>query len=672
MKRHEKRFEGSGGTLRTPSVAEPDSTPLSADLLRVTILEARDAAHKFELLLESAPDAVIGVDIEGNIVLANAQTERLFGYTKDELLGQPVEMLLPDAVRRVHVRHRESYGASPHIRSMGAGMDLEARRKDGSRFPVEVSLSPLETKDGLLVTSIVRDVTQRKEVEQALRRSEENFRTLFERAPYGIYRSTPNGRYVMANPAMIKLLGYESEDELKKLDIGTDVYQDSELRDQLVAEYEDKEILDAVELNWKRKDGTPITVRINGRVVRDSEKRETFYEVVVEDITERKLLEAQFRQAQKMEAIGRLAGGIAHDFNNLLMVIQGFGELLDKSLEAGHSARRPLQEILGAAQRATNLTRQLLSFSRRDSAHLAQINLNEIVFGLEQMLRRMIREDIALTTVLADDLELIEADPGQIEQIIVNLAVNARDAMPDGGRLRIETNNVALTPEGLSVFPGMDAGSFVRVRVSDTGEGMDAETQMRIFEPFFTTKEHDQGTGLGLANVYAIVRQAGGQITVFSSPGDGTRFDIYFPRCAPAQASAVKIEQPLGRLSGNETILLVEDEDALRHLAREFLQGMGYQILPAANGKEAIEVAVAYPGPIDLLISDMVMPGMSGAELAEYLQARRNDMRVLFMSGYSPKTIPRLGLDGRPSLFLQKPFPLATLAAHIRQALAAQ
>ena len=669
MKGDKKNEERRSGLLGSLAVPEPEGAPVSDDLLRTAIQEARDAARRFEQLLESAPDAVVGVDIEGSIVLVNAQTEKLFGYTREEMIGQSVEMLLPESVRRVHVRQRESFTAAPHVRPMGAGMDLQAMRKDGSHFSVEISLSPLETDDGLLITSIIRDVTQRKKDEEALRLSEENFRSLFERSPHGIFRSTPEGRIVLANPALVTLLGYESEEQVLQLDMERDVYQDPEQRRKLVAEHKHKKSVEGIELDWKRRDGTPITVRINSRAGRAPNSSESFYESVVEDITERKLLEAQLRQSQKMEAVGRLAGGIAHDFNNLLMVIQGFGELLGKSLEVGHVARRPLREILGAAQRATNLTRKLLSFSQKEKGSTDLVNLNQIVFGMEQMLCRMIREDVTLKTVLADDLGFIEADPDHIEQAILNLAVNARDAMPSGGEIRIQTDNAVLMPGEAQAFPGMAEGSFVRLRISDTGTGMDAETQTRIFEPFFTTKDEEKGTGLGLANVYATVSQSGGHITVFSQPGVGTRFDIYFPQSEGVASFATKTHQSFTNLGGTETILLVEDEDALRNLTHEFLQGLGYNILSAANGKDAVELSSAHYGNIDLLIADMIMPGMGGAQLAEHLQARRNELQVLFISGYSPDEVPLAGRDGRPTLFLQKPFPLDTLAAHIRQAL---
>lgn len=660
-----RREKKAGSTSTQLRGEEPGS---SGDRLRQSP-ETREAERKFELLLEAAPDAIVGVDIEGNIALANAQTEKLFGYSRAELMGQPVEILLPDAVRRIHIRHRESFTAHPHMRLMGAGLDLEGRRKDGSTFPVEISLSPLETEDGLLITSIIRDVTERKEAEEALRRSEENVRTLFERAPYGIYRSTPDGRFLMANPAMVKLLGYDSEEDLFQLNIARDVYRDPAQRAEIISRNKKKDHVENLELEWKRKDGTPITVRIAAQVTHDEGTGGIFYETVAEDITEQKSLEGQLRQAQKMEAIGRLAGGIAHDFNNLLMLIQGYGELLENALEKDHRGRASLDEILDAARRATSLTRQLLSFSRKQAVQMQRLHLNDIVMQTERMLRRIIGEDIVLITDLEPDLGPVEADSGQIAQIILNLAVNARDAMPEGGRLIIQTENFDPAKDREYAFLGMGENPCVSLTVSDTGIGMDAETQSKIFEPFFTTKEKDKGTGLGLANVYGIVRQAGGQIAVSSQPGKGCTFRIFLPRAGAAAQPPSERGRRRADSTGTETVLLVEDESALRNLAEEFLKTKGYRVFSAADGEEALRLAAQHGDTIDLLVTDMVMPSMNGSELAERLGRSHPNLKSVFISGYTPEELAGEHGAMMNGQFLQKPFPLDALAERVREVL---
>jgi len=495
-------------------------------------------------LLESAAQGIIAVDRDGRVVLANRKTEEMFGYTREELLGSPVDMLLPESVRSAHVREREEYFARPRIRPMGAGMDLAGRRKDGSEFPVEVSLSHIDTPDGLFAIAFVSDISQRKQLEE------------------------------------------------------------------------------------------------------------------------------QLIHAQKMEAVGRLAGGVAHDFNNMLTVISGYNRMILDDLSPLDPLRGNAEEILKAADRAAALTNQLLAFSRRQIMRPCVLNVNAVIANTEKMLRHVIGEDVHLMLSPARDAGNIRADPGHIEQAVVNLAVNARDAMPAGGRLAIETANVRLDETYARTHSGMHPGEFVMIAVSDTGHGMDGETRRHIFEPFFTTKERGKGTGLGLATVYGMVKQCGGDIWVYSEPGKGTTFKLYFPRVADALDYPAAGEADTPKALGGETILVVEDDKAVRELTVRTLQRIGYKVLTAATGAEAVEISKAHAGIIALLLTDVVMPSMNGTQLADTLLAARPGMKVLYLSGYTENTVVHHGVLDPGVDFLPKPFSREALARKIREILA--
>jgi two-component system cell cycle sensor histidine kinase/response regulator CckA len=392
------------------------------------------------------------------------------------------------------------------------------------------------------------------------------------------------------------------------------------------------------------------------------------------DVTDRKKLEEQFRQSQKMEAVGRLAGGIAHDFNNLLMVIQGYADLLAEQLPASDSLRRKAEQIQTAAQRATSLTQQLLAFSRRQMLAPKVLNVHGVVADMEKILRRLIGEDIELQTFSAPDLWLVKADRSQIEQVIMNLAVNARDAMPRGGRLTIETANVDIDGSTLHPPAVLPPGNYVMLAVTDNGCGMDAETQAHIFEPFFTTKEKGKGTGLGLATVYGVVKQSGGYIWVYSEPDHGTTFKIYLPKIDVDIAGAGRDRPVDTRLlsRGSEVVLLVEDETGVRELARQYLEMSGYTVLEAEDGHTALELAGMHAGPIHLLLTDVVMPGISGRELADRVAAIRPGIKIVYMSGYTDQSVIHHGILEGDAVLLQKPFTLAALAAKLREILAVE
>ena len=552
------------------------------------------------------------------------------------------------------------------------GEDLAARA-------LEAGAGDALTKGNLrrLVPVIRRELREfgersaRRETEAALRASEASYSALVERAPLGIYRSTPTGRFLSANAALARMLGYDSPEHLLTLDMARDVYADPEERRRLVEQdtYTDR-VYDELEATWKRKDGARIRVQLSVRASRDKDGRVEFYEAFVRDITTQRQLEAQLAQAQKMEAIGRLAGGVAHDFNNLLTVILSYSDLLLEDLPAGSADRDDVTQIRKAAQGASELTRQLLAFSRQQVLQPKVVDLNTAVSGIERLLARVLREDIKLRCALAPDAGTIRVDPGQLEQVLMNLAVNARDAMPQGGLLTIETANVDLDAEYLQAHAMAKPGRYVMLAVTDTGVGMDAATQARIFEPFFTTKEVGKGTGLGLATVQGIVQQSGGFIWVYSEPDHGTVFKIYLPLVDEPVSQTERATAEDTR--GTETVLVAEDVTAVRAVTREMLRRYGYTVLEAADGATALEVAANFKEPIHLLLTDVVMPDLNGRDLAARLQAARADLKVLFMSGYTDDAVVRHGILQQGIAYLQKPFTPESLARKVRTVLDAE
>jgi PAS domain S-box-containing protein len=504
--------------------------------------------------------------------------------------------------------------------------------------------------------------------QERLRRSESNFRSLVMNAPYGICRCNALGTLQDANPAMIAMFGYASAAELTGRHLGS-LYADAQQWFQTADYFHARKEFNNLITECVRKDGAAIVARISGRSIANGKEGSTF-EIFMEDITETRMLELQLRQAQKMEAIGRLAGGIAHDFNNLLMVISGYSEFLLERVGPDVRLRGPAQEIANATQRATALTRQLLAFSRKQMLAPKVLDLNEVVAENLKMLTRMIGEDIDLVMVPSPVLGAVRADPGQIDQVIMNLTVNARDAMPQGGKLTIETANVTLDENFARTHAPLTAGNYVMLAISDTGVGMDSETQSRIFEPFFTTKGA-KGTGLGLSTVYGIVKQSGAFIFVDSQPRRGTAFRAYFPR-VDAREDAAAASESLGlprAKRGQETILLVEDEANLRRLARQYLETQGYKILEAEDAAAALQIVDGHKGSLDLLLTDVIMPGLNGRELATHVSNQLPNVRVLYMSGYAENAIGHDGtLDAGINL-LQKPFSLPALRDRVREVL---
>jgi len=505
-----------------------------------------------------------------------------------------------------------------------------------------------------------------------LAESENLYRSTFDAAPVGIVHLSLDGRWLQVNRRLCDLLGY-SREELQSADVhqllrSQDVPGEAAALQQMAAGTLDRHVLE--EKAYRRRDGADIWVRVNMSVHRGARGEPLQFISLIEDITERRALEAQVRQANKMDAIGQLASGVAHDFNNLLSVVLTYSELLADDLKPGDPMRADLVEIRGAGLRAVALTRQLLAFGRQQVLQPKVVCLNEIVGALEMMLRRLIGEDIELVANVAPKVGKVLVDPGLLDQVIVNLVVNARDAMPDGGKLTIATAEVELDEAYASAHPGVSRGRHVMLAVTDTGVGMDGKTQARMFEPFFTTKEVGKGTGLGLATVFGIVKQNGGTIQVQSEPGKGTRFEVYFPRVDRKASISSTFPAPERRtLRGSETILLVEDDEHVRHLAQAVLRRYGYDVLEAQGAADALLLSEQHAGPVHLLLTDVVMPRMSGPQLAARLLKTRPEMKIIYMSGYMDDAVMRQVGQDSAVVFVQKPITPETLGRQVRETL---
>lgn len=535
-----------------------------------------------------------------------------------------------------------------------------------SRRPFTVG----QTKALSVLANVAAPALASAKLHREVQEAEARYRSIFENAVEGMYQATPSGEIVAANPALAHILGYESPEELiaAKTKLATQVCVDADARAKLLAELEQRDVIKGIEVQVFRKDGKKIWASVGARAIRDASGNCLRYEGGVEDVTERKQLEEQLLQSQKMEAIGTLAGGIAHDFNNLLTAIIGYSQLAGARLREGEPLYKEIEEIRKAGTRAADLTGQLLAFSRKQVLQPKLINLNVIVTNFNHMIRRVIGEDIELVCSLDGELRQIKADPGRIEQVLMNLAVNARDAMPTGGKLIIETANTILDEDYARLHFDVIPGPHVMLAVSDTGCGMDAETQSHMFDPFYTTKDLGRGTGLGLSTVFGIVKQSGGDIWVYSERGRGTTIKVYLP-CAKADENEEYQELHQVASTGTETVLLVEDHVQVRSLAATVLRECGYEVLEASGGDEALHIAQGFAGTIHLLLTDVVMPNMGGKDLAEQIKRIRPETKILFASGYTGDAVLLHGVVEARAAFIQKPFTPNALANKVRQVL---
>ncbi|HKO04931.1 MAG TPA: PAS domain S-box protein [Candidatus Acidoferrales bacterium] len=626
------------------------------------------ATHKpveelFELQVAAlgvAANPVVITDRTGTILWVNPAFEALTGYTRQEAVGQSTRLLKSDGnPPALYKQMWETILAGQKWRG-----ELVNRRKDGSLYDEEMTITPVRT-GGAGVTHFIGiklDITERKRAEEILRRQA----SLFDQTYDAVLVWDWEGSLTFWNRAAERLYGFSREEALGKSSqklLGTRTEGD---RGVILAALERDSRWEG-EIEQVTRDGRRIRLESRMTLVRASGS--AYVLEVNRDISERHLLEEQFRQSQKMEAVGRLAGGIAHDFNNILGVILGYSDVLLARPELHEQLQNKVDEIRKAGLRAASLTRQLLAFSRQQVLEPRVVDPNAIVADLSKMLRRLIGDDIKLITIAAPAVGRVRIDPGQIEQVLMNLAVNSRDAMPQGGVLTIETADVVLDREYVRQHPVAVSGSYVMLAVSDTGAGMDAETQRHIFEPFYTTKGAVKGTGLGLATVYGIVKQSGGYIWVYSEVGKGTTFKIYLPRVEEKAAPVKLSEFEPQSLRGTETILLVEDAESLRNVVRESLESHGYAVLAAANADEALRVAASYQGPLHLLLTDVIMPGRHGRALAEALAPLHPETRVLYMSGYTDDAIVHHGVLESGTAFLQKPFTLNALGSKVRAVL---
>jgi PAS domain S-box-containing protein len=636
--------------------------------------QLRQSEERYQTLMELSPDGIVIHDV-GRIVYANPAAIRLMGGRQaEDLVGRSVLDFVHPDYRELVVERQRVLAESAESADL-----VEERfiRLDGQEIDVEVVAHSVTYNGRRAVKVLAHDVTARKRAESGLRASHERFRLLTENVrDYAIMMLDPAGYIVSWNSGAERMTGFRADEAIRqhvgKLFPEEDVDADRPggMLEQAVRNGR------CQEEGWRiRRDGSRFWASVAVTALLDPSQQIVGFAKIVRDLTERRDAEEalrrsedHLRQAQKMEAIGRLAGGIAHDFNNLLTAIQGHAQFLIEDLNDDSTTQSDAIEIKRAADRAAALTRQLLAFSRRQVLQPQVLDVNRVIRDIQSLLRRVIREDIALVTSLEDGLWDVYADAGQVEQVLMNLVVNARDAMPDGGSLTVQTVNVALDTHYVMRGSSVPPGEYVQICVTDTGVGMDRETQTKIFEPFFTTKAEGEGTGLGLATVYGIVRQSLGHISVYSELGRGTTFKVFLPRVGESERAVSEVA-PNETARGKESILVAEDDPTVRAIVTRVLEERGYSVVEADSGEEALALASDYDGPIDLLVTDVVLAGMNGRKLAEGVRATHPAAQVLFMSGFTAQDVVRQGLVGASDPFLEKPFSADKLAHRVRQIL---
>jgi PAS domain S-box-containing protein len=621
----------------------------------------RESEERYRVITQAASDGIVTIGEDGIIVFANAAAERIFGHPASEMIGQPLTRLMPPALAGRHHTGFTRYLETGEKRMSWDGVQVPAIHASGRELTIEVSFGEFGSGGRRLFTGVIRDITDRRRAEIELKRAQERLRMVVSNSPIVLFATDRDGLFTLSEGRGLATLGLAPGEVVGRS--AFDLYPDaSQIAANLRRALAGEEFSAVVEVGALAFDTcyTPL---------RDEAGAVVGMIGVATDVTERRRLESQLLQSQKMEAVGRLAGGIAHDFNNLLTTVLGYSTLLLQSAGTDHPPDKRIVEIKRAAERAAGLTRQLLAFSRKQVIEPRISDMNQVVAEMEEMLRRLIGEDIEFVFTHSVPPALVRADPGQLEQMLMNLVVNARDAMPRGGRLDVEIA-VRVLEGALAVgAETVPSGTYVVLTVRDTGSGMDRETLARVFEPFFTNKERGKGTGLGLAMVHGIVQQNGGQVFVQSVLGNGTTFEIYLPRTEGEPDGAEEKPASAPRAAGAETLLLVEDEAPVRALVLELLASQGYTVLEAAHGEQALAVASRHAGPIHLLVTDVVMPGMSGGELASRFVRLRPGVRVLYISGYSDDAIVRCGVSQADTAFLQKPFSYESFIAKVREVL---
>lgn len=611
-------------------------------------------------LLQRMPALLWTTDRLGSFTSLAGSGLEAIGVSANDMAGKPVEALFPAPEHGLTPRQAHDRALAGHACSFNCevgGRDLQAH------------IEPLRGAHGALtgVVGVALDLTERMVAERALRLSEHSYRSLIEEAPYAICRCTIDGQLLQVNRAMLDMLGYDAKSEadllirdMNEIFVGSF----STLRTALL----EGRAVNGMETVWLPRDGNLIQVIISGRAFRDRSGQIHLLNILAEDVTEKKLLEEQLYQAQKMQAVGQLAGGVAHDFNNLLTVIGGNVELILNSTD-DQGLRDRLARVQQATERAANLTRQLLAFSRRQTMQTKVIDLNQVIDHLLGMLRRLIKENVELSFHPGAGLGCVKADPHQIEQVLINLTVNAQAAMPEGGLFSIETRNLTIDPASAFQTEDLGPGEYVQIIVRDTGHGMDRHVQARAFEPFFTTKKTGEGTGLGLSMAYGIVTQSGGTIRLESNPGEGCGFWITLPRTFQSLPEPHPVVPVHLVPHGSETILLAEDEDEVRELIESYLRNLGYTVLAVADGLDGVALAHTYPDRIHLLLTDLVMPKMGGHALASALRRMLPQVKVLFLSGYAGHSAAEDNLDITQGRFMAKPLSMESLARVVREVL---
>lgn len=671
--------------LHRDSLGQPVSfTGVTRDITeRKQAEEALENEHAFlSGVLDTIGEAIVICDAQGRLVRFNEAARRLHGLPEQPIAPEQwaryYDLYQPDGTTPLPTEEIPLFRAFQGERVIDSEMVVVPRQ--GRPYYLVCNGQAMVDEAGRTIGAVVamHDITERKRTEAALRESEEKYRNLFENAPVGVFRTHSSGNVLLANSTIARILGFKSAQETVAHydDLAQQLFVNPERRGQLLQILQEQGFVENFEYEARAKDGRILWLSINARKVSVEADGSFVLEGFLTDITARKQaeeekarLEEQFHQSQKMESIGRLAGGVAHDLNNLLSPILGYGEMLLEDAAANDPRRESMEEIVSAGKRAQALIRQLLAFSRKQSLQFQPFNINVMVKDFKKLLRRTLREDIKIQMRLARSLPQVRGDIGQLGQVVMNLAVNAQDAMPHGGKLSIETASLELDADYARQRRGVAPGCYVMMAISDTGSGMDGDTREHLFEPFFTTKEKGKGTGLGLSTAYGIVKQHGGNIWVYSEPGLGTSFKVYLPVSEASPEEAIQPQHRQPAVQGSETILLVEDDRQVRNLAEIVLKRHGYAVLIGENGQEALSIMDGHEGEVQLLLTDVIMPDINGKELFEQVSRTYPDIRVLYMSGYTDDVIAHHGVIDPAVNFIEKPFTVKGLALKVREVL---